>query len=102
MTLKLVKRYAPRMGITFPLTGESLYMIYDNFYQQEVSYAMEAEEVKQKKGDWMIIEEKSNIFAKAADELADFDEKDDPDYRLLSEMICEITIDPDDVIPEYI
>ena len=102
MTLKLVKLYAPKMGVSLPLDNESLYTIYDNFYRQEVSYAMEAEEVKQQKGDWMPIEQKSNIFADAADELSNFDEGDNPDYKLLTEMVCKVTISPDDLIPEYI
>jgi hypothetical protein len=50
----------------------------------------------------MAIEEKSSIFAKAADELSDFDESDNPDYRLLSKMINEVAIGPDDAIPEFI
>ena len=102
MTLKLVKLYAPKMGVSLPLDHESLYTIYHNFYRQEVSYAMEAEEVKQQKGDWMTIEEKSNIFANAADELSNFDEEDKPDYGLLTEMVCEVKIGSDDVIPEYV
>ncbi len=102
MTLKLVKLYALKMDISLPLNSDSLCTIYDDFYGQEVNYAMEAEEAKQQKGEWMAIEDKSSIFAKAADELSDFDESDNPDYRLLSKMINEVTIGPDGAIPEFI
>ena len=99
-TLKLVKRYIPDMGISLPLNGETLCIIYKTFYGQEVSFAMEAEEIKKQNGDWESAEELSCMFAEAADELSDFDEDEDPDYDLLSEMIDKVVIEPDDVFPK--
>ncbi len=100
-TLKLVKHYAPLMGVALPLDEESFYRIYQNFYGQEVSYAMEAEEVKNRRGEWMPIERISCMFADAADELSRLDEEDDLDYGLLSRLIEEAALDPEEDYPEY-
>ena len=100
-TLAMVKVYAPKMGITLPLDDESIHKIYKNFYGQEVSYAMEAEEIKNKGREWEQTENISNMFANAADELADFANRDNPDYKLLSQRINEIVLDPSDDWPEY-
>jgi hypothetical protein len=100
-TLKLVKHYAPLMGVALPLDEESFFRIYQNFYGQEVSYAMEAEEVKNRRGEWMPIERISCMFADAADELSLLDEDDDLDYGLLSRLIEEVGFDSEESYPEY-
>ena len=100
-TLKLVKIYAPDMGISFPVDEGSLYRIYNNFYGEEVSFAMEAEEIKGLGGEWESIENISNMFANAADELSAFDESDNPDYEQLSKQIEEIVLDPNEEYPPY-
>ena len=100
-TLKLVKIYASEMGISFPIDEESLCRIYNNFYGQEVSFAMEAEEIKGLGGEWTSIESISNMFAEAADELSEFDESDNPDYELLSKQIEKVIIGPEEEYPPY-
>ena len=100
-TLELVKFYAPKMGVALPLDEESFYSICRNFYGQEVSYAMEAEEVKNRGGEWMPIESVSSMFAATADELSALDEGADLDYGALSRLIEDVALNSDDCYPEY-
>ena len=53
------------MGVALPLDEESFFRIYQIFYGQEVGYSMEAEEVKNRRGEWMPIEKISCMFADA-------------------------------------
>ncbi len=62
---------------------------------------MEAEEVKNRRGEWMPIERISCMFADAADELSLLDEDDDLDYGLLSRLIEEVAFDSEESYPEY-
>ena len=62
-TLQLVKAYAPAMGVELPADEESVSRICQNFYGQEVSYAMEAEEIRNRGGEWETAENISSMFA---------------------------------------
>ena len=97
----MIKVYAPKMGIALPLDEESLYRIYNNFFGQEVSYAKEAEEIKNNGGPWESIEDIANRFANAADELSEFADRDAPDYALLSQLVDECILDSVEEYPEY-
>ena len=89
------------MGVKLPVDEESVSRICQNFYGQEVSYAMEAEEIRNRGGEWETAENISSMFARAADELSDLAEGKDPNYGLLSRLIEETAIDPGKHFPEY-
>jgi len=75
------------MGISLPLDEASLLRINQSFFAQEGSYAMEAEDLKNRGEEWERAEGISNIFADAVDEISSFADGKDPDYVLLSELV---------------
>lgn len=89
------------MGISLLLEEETLYRIYQEFYDHEATYAMEADDLMRSGGEWEPIENIAGLFAGAADELFDFEEKDDPDYALLSELVEKAESCPEGDYPRF-
>ncbi len=96
-----MKAYAPVMGISLPLDEEDLFRISQNFYGQEVSYTMWADELREHGDEWESIEGISNMFADAATELSDLEDDDNFDYALLSELVEKVESCPGGDYPEY-
>ncbi len=89
------------MGISLPLVEETLTRIYNNLYGQEVAYDMDVDELKKRGEEWDSVEKISYMFRYAADELAEFSERDNPDYSLLSELIENVESCPEGDYPKY-